>query len=294
MIHFSPFIPHPLEALAEGVFPSPLPEPIYAQACKKFAAVEDVVTEWIEYNSDGLRVTGVRCLPRERGSDGQLPLLIFNRGGHGRYGMLTVLQVLKLLHPLARMGYAVYASNYRGNDGGEGQEEFGGADAHDVVNLLALAKQQPEWDGRNAFMVGWSRGGMMTLRAIAESANVNAACTIAGLTNLPQALIDRPHLKEQMYGRLIAHADESEFARAIEHRSAVCWPEKLRATPLLMHHGDADDIVPMMHSETLGAELDRISHLYELVRYAGGDHFLNKEREGMLAATDVFFRRHWG
>jgi hypothetical protein len=34
----------------------------------------------------------------------------------------------------------VVASQYRGNGGGEGHEEFGGAEVHDILNLIPLAK----------------------------------------------------------------------------------------------------------------------------------------------------------
>ena len=42
---------------------------------------------------------------------------------------------------MARWGYVVVASQYRGNDGGEGREEFGGADVNDVLNLLPVLEQ---------------------------------------------------------------------------------------------------------------------------------------------------------
>lgn len=324
------------------MFPRPLSEEMYAQAVKKYERVEDIVTQRLEYESDGLKVMGVRCLPKEWGSNNVIPahagiqqnhpdsdhnaldprlrgddvvesseqeasesahpstspsgrgipILIFNRGGNRRYGMLSVLQVLKLLHPFVRMGYSVYASNYRGTDGGEGQEEFGGDDVNDIIALLELAKAQPEWDAKNVFMCGWSRGGMMSLRAIAEGAEVNAACTIAGLTNLPQVIVDRPYMKEKVYEQLIPHGSAAELEEAMRLRSAVCWPEKLRSVPLMIHHGDKDDTVAYMHGQTLAAKLAEIDHPHEFITWPGGDHFLNKEREAMLAQTDAFFRRY--
>jgi dipeptidyl aminopeptidase/acylaminoacyl peptidase len=57
----------------------------------------------------------------------------------------------------------ILASQYRGNNGGEGHEELGGSDLDDVSNLLETAKSRPYADTTNVFMCGVSRGGMMTL-----------------------------------------------------------------------------------------------------------------------------------
>ena len=59
-------------------------------------------------------------------------------------------------------GFVVIASQYRGNDGGQGKEELGGADLNDVMSLFALAQSLGYIDMRNIFMYGVSRGGMTT------------------------------------------------------------------------------------------------------------------------------------
>ncbi len=63
-------------------------------------------------------------------------------------------------------GFVVVASQYRGADGGEGKEEYGGADIADVLNLIPLAKSLGYADMKNVFMFGNSRGGMMTYLAL--------------------------------------------------------------------------------------------------------------------------------
>lgn len=55
-------------------------------------------------------------------------------------------------------GFIVIGVQYRGVDGGEGMEQFGGDAVHDVVNAVAMARHLPEADGRNVFMWGASRG----------------------------------------------------------------------------------------------------------------------------------------
>jgi dipeptidyl aminopeptidase/acylaminoacyl peptidase len=284
------FIPHPHAEVVRGVLPSEIPETVYAQWCIKYAALStNIRTQRIVYRSDGLNVTGLLVQPTIIPPEG-LPLLIFNRGGSGRYGMLTVLQVLYLLEPLASKGYIVLASNYRGNDGGEGKEEFGGADVADVLRLLELGCTLPQWNGKHSYMAGWSRGGMMTLLAIKAGAHLQAAATIAGITDCISTMHDHADMRT-LYDRFIPHTNEEELMSALRERSGVCWPEKIRM-PLLIQHGDADERIKVDQAQRLSAQLEALGHPHRTIYYAGGNHFLNAQRPQLLDEIDLFFQAH--
>lgn len=285
MLHFTPFIPHAAEELAENVFPKPLDPFLYGKMVEKYEKIADVTTCRITYESDGLKVTGIACVPTDH--EGALPLMVFNRGGSRRYGMLTVVQVLRLLAPLARKGYIVLSTNYRGNDGGEGQEQFGGDEVRDVLKLLELGQELPEWDQKNVYLAGWSRGGMMTYLGLKHGAQVNAAASVAGLADLRCTEEQKPEMYERVYKPLVPHESEAELQEQLAERSAVCWPEAIHV-PLLLQHGDADDVVPVDQSDTLSGMLDQA----EYIRYAGGDHFLNRDMDAVLDSIHQFFLKH--
>lgn len=250
---------------------------------------ESMQVSAITYESDGLRVTGMEVLPAH--AEGEtLPLMIYNRGGSGDYGMLSAGQVTALMAPFASaLRAGVLASNYRGNGGSEGREEFGGADVRDVLALLALGKQQPWWDGKNVFMLGWSRGGMMTYRALQEGAVVNAAAVGAGIADLALCLDEQPDMEELCHRRIPHFAQQREAALAA--RSAVCWPEMLHA-PLLLLHGDADDRVSATHARRLHTLLVERGHAVKYVEYAGGDHALKRHWKQWVAETVAWFTQH--
>jgi dipeptidyl aminopeptidase/acylaminoacyl peptidase len=246
----------------------------YETSVRNLAGLEGFDVSAITYESDGLRVTGMEVLPNDLAEGEKIPLMIYNRGGSGDYGMLTPGQVMVLMVPFAgRLRCGVLASNYRGNGGSEGHEEFGGGDVNDVLNLLNIGQAQEWWDEKNIFMLGWSRGGMMTYRAIAEGAPITAAAVGAGVADLVSTQETRANM-DRVFKRFIPdYPDHAEDA--FEKRSAIHWPEKLDV-PLLLMHGDADDIVLAEQSRTLHKKMHALGKQVKYVEYAGGDHALKR------------------
>ncbi len=275
----APFTPEPYADILDAFPPGAMPEAAYAKMLARFVAVTDARLSRIVYASEGLRVTGLMATPAEI-APGAHPIVVYNRGGSGEYGRLTLYTALQMLIPLAQAGYLVFASNYRGNAGGEGREEFGGADVADVLALLAIARAQPGWDGSNAYMVGHSRGGMMTALNLKAGAEVNAAVSIAGFLDVAEAWRREPDMRERVFARYIPQ-EERESEEAYIHRSALYWPEKIGA-PLLLLHGDADDVVNVSHSIRMAERLENLGKSHKLMVYPGGNHALTRHWPDVL------------
>lgn len=285
---FTPFEPHPLAVAINALPQGAMDEAIYDNVKKRYARLSDPIIERVEYEVDGLNVTGVFAHPANI-EPGKHPLLIFNRGGSGDYGMLVLPVILRYMVPFAENGYLTFASNYRGNDGGGGADEFGGADVHDVLALIELGKQQPGWDGKNIFMLGGSRGGMMTYIAIKEGAELNAAATFGGIADLSAQDGNWTDLAARFHARIPDPKPSLEIM--IEQRSAVKWAATLSRVPLLVMHGTGDTTVPPIHSERLDEALSGHPD-HKLVLYPGGNHSLSTHMKEMIAETLGWFQQH--
>lgn len=254
--------------------------------------------ERIVYGSDGLEVEGFLALPSET-PPAPLPCVIYNRGGNREFGALTAARAAVWMGRIARRGYVVVASNYRGNGefgsveyppertcsegeaiGGRGREEFGGADLHDVLALIPLLESLPEADAQRIGLFGWSRGGMMTYLALKASDRFQAAIVGGGLSDMELSREDRPEMIEHVYAELIpGWEDEAKRAAAIEARSAVRWADQLPATtPILLLHGGADWRVAPSQALAMAQALLAARRPYRLVLFEGGDHGLTEHR----------------
>ena len=168
------------------------------------------------------------------------------------------------------------ASQYRGNDGGEGREAFGGDDIHDVMNLIVLAESLPYADTQRIGMLGYSRSGMMTFLAAKLGAPLKAAAVIGAPTDLIQTYRDREDIRPAL--RTLIGGPPSQLRDAYVQRSAAFWPGKLQV-PLLILHGERDWRVDVRQSEVLVQKLKALGHEYTYKIFAGSDHNLGLHRQ---------------
>lgn len=222
----------------------------------------------IKYLSDGLKVVGFVLKPKV-GS--KFPVMIFNRGGNREFGKITKKKLTYLAY-LSSNNYVVLASQYRGNDGGQGREQFGGKDIKDVLNLIPLAKSLPFTDPNRTVMYGISRGGMMTYLAIKEGAKIRAAAVVGGITDLIQTYKEREEAMKKVITELMG-SDRTEWKK----RSAYYWPEKINV-PVLILHGEDDWRVKVSQAKKLSEKLKKMGKVHELVTFPKGDHGLNTHR----------------
>ena len=241
----------------------------------------------IEYSSDGLRVVGYLVRPRDLVSK-RFPVIIFNRGGFLDIGKIEPFNLVDFTQ-LSEKGFVVLASQYRGNDGGEGREELGGADLDDVSNLLATANSLPYADTTNVFMYGVSRGGMMTFLEMKRNFPVKAAAVVGAVydvaafgTRAPGVLAEATKLIPD-YGR--------KDVSALQDRSVMNWPDAVNA-PLLILHGADDEEVPATEALAFAMKFSTLMKPYEVIVYAGDVHEVAANRRERDAKIAAWFKRY--
>jgi dienelactone hydrolase len=244
----------------------------------------------LAYRSDGLRVVGYAFRPVAAPPAGGRPVLLALRGGTGEFGKVTEPQMAAWA-PALDAGYLILLPQYRGNDGGEGREDWGGDDVRDV---LALPRVAAALGGDTARLVvyGGSRGGMMALSALARGLPARAAVVQAAPTDLAANARLRP-VFDTIYAEVDprTRTDSAYRAAWIQRRSALAWAEAIR-TPLLLLHGTADWRVAPEQSLALAGRLQAMGRPYGLIVYTDGDHALRAQRADVDRQMLAWFARY--
>lgn len=243
--------------------------------------------ERIVYLSDGLRVVGYLLRPPAPRA-GAHPALIWLRGGRKEYGKNGPFALVQA-HGFAEAGYVVVLPQYRGVDGGEGADEFGGRDVDDVHALVPLLRGLDEVADEQLFLHGGSRGAMQGLIAIREGLPVKAASFRGGMFDMAAALAARPEL-EQGWRELIPDW-ATERDAIIARRSALRWAGELR-TPVLLLHGRQDWRIQLRDAEAFAAALAAAGVEHRLVVFEREEHQLLFHRAEWRTAVLAWFAAH--
>ena len=241
--------------------------------------------ERVMYRSSGLRVAGFVLRPA---APGPHPVLIWLRGGNRNFGKIEQVTLLNLQW-LADAGFVVLAPQYRGADGGEGRDEFGGADVEDVMALLPLARSLSDADAARLYLLGGSRGAMQGTLAMRQGLPVRAAAFRGGVFDLPAVLAARKDLEGGW--REMMPDFNTDREGALRRRSAMHWAGELRA-PVLLVHGREDWRSPVSGAMEFDAQLAKAGVERKLVIYERDEHQLALHRPEWLQEVVKWFRRH--
>ena len=243
-----------------------------------FEYLDKVEIYSIAHISDGLFLTGFMVAPK---APGEFPCIVFNRGGNQDMGQLQLVgTVVEIMAPLAAKGYVVVGTNYRGNSGGEGKEQFGGDDVNDVRNLIKSLSEFEKANTEKIGLLGISRGGMMNYLTLKSEPglNIKAIVNIGGITDMNET-IKHHHQIEDVAIELIPDFHQNRETE-LEKRSAVYWADELpKDVPILILHSKEDQHVSYSQIPSFADSLLAYGVPHKLVSFEDDNHGLLNPRE---------------
>lgn len=192
-----------------------------------------------------------------------------------------------LARTVAARGYAAAWLDFRGVRDSAGDFSMAGW-VRDLEAMLDALQRDREAGALRRVVAGSSAGGAVAIAAAARRDDIAAVATLATPASLrlladePQAAIARLRnlgiIRDPVFPK-----DAQAWWREIEDLS----PERLIASisprPLLIAHGDADDIVAYAHAERLYSAAKPPK---ELARLRGAGHQLRKDERGVACLLD--------
>ncbi|MBI3242941.1 MAG: alpha/beta fold hydrolase [Chloroflexi bacterium] len=261
---------------------------------------------YASYLSDGLKIYALLTVPDGERPPTGWPVIVFNHGFIPPDVYRTTERYIAYVDRLALSGYIVFRSDYRGHDQSEGEAvgAYGGPGyVTDVLNAVASLKRFPEADPDRIGMWGHSMGGYITLRSMVISPDIKAGVIWAGVvapypdlfargTPRPTPVVTvtgtpftRGRWRTAWLEQYGSPEENPEFWNGI---SANFFLTDLSG-PIQLHHGTADESVPLAASQTLYDQMVAAGMPVEFYTYQDDDHNLSGFFTTAMNRTIEFF-----
>jgi dienelactone hydrolase len=245
----------------------------------------------ISYQSEGNKIYALFTVPWGEPPQSGWPVILFNHGWIDPEIYRTTERYIDYVDAIARNGYIVLRSDYRGHGDSEGEATSAyrspGYTA-DVLNALASVKRYEDADPDRIGMWGHSMGGFITLRSMVVSDEIKAGVIWGGVvvsfpdlftrwrrgdpsqeTPTPDATREERR-RRSWYNEYGTPEENPGFWAAMSSNSYLAD----LSGPIQLHHGTGDASVPYEFSQILASEMEEAGIPVELYLYDGDNHNL--------------------
>ncbi|WP_299050383.1 alpha/beta fold hydrolase [uncultured Nocardioides sp.] len=253
----------------------------------------------VTYESRGLTVSGILLRPR---GDGPFPGVVLNHGYIEPSVYAPGQGMAREQDYLARAGYAVLHTDYRGHASGDPASDLDRESrlgyARDAVTAVRSLAREPYVDADRLGMVGRSMGGGVTLSALViapdlvDAAVVHASVSSDYVDNLRQFTEPgRPAEAQELYDEL--GGPPSEDPEPYRQLSPRTYFDRV-SDPVLAIHGEVDDTCPPVWADDTQRALRRAGADAQLETYPGEGHTFYAGWQSMIERTDEFLTNRMG
>ena len=273
--------------------------------------IESTLTAGSNYNryyayylSEGYKIYGLLTVPFGDPPEGGWPSIVFNHGYIPPSQYRTTERYIAYVDWLARSQYIVFRIDFRGHDQSEGVALGAYGDPGytiDVLNAVASLQQFPPSNPDKIGMWGHSMGGYLTLRSMVISQDIKSGVIWAGVVasypdmmalwrrNTPGPAPTAPSFarrwQQEWTNEHGSTADNPDFWSSISSNTYV----NEISVPIQLHHGTADESVPLIFSELLRDEILAVGGEVEFYSYEGDNHNLSNYFSLAMTRTIEFF-----
>ncbi len=276
--------------------------------------VEDTLDPGANYNryyayylSEGYKIYGLLTVPFGDPPEGGWPSIVFNHGYIPPTQYRTTERYIAYVDQLALNQYIVFRIDFRGHDRSEGTALGAYGDPGytvDVLNAVASLQQFPLANPEKIGMWGHSMGGYLTLRSMVISNDIKAGVIWAGVVasypdmmarwrrNTPGPAPTAPSFARRWQQEWTnEHGSSEENPDFWSSISSNTYVDELSG-PIQLHHGTADESVPIIFSELLRDEILAVGGEVEFYAYDGDNHNLSGYFSLAMRRTIEFFDKY--
>lgn len=256
--------------------------------------------DFISYEArDGLQISGLHT--KAVGNVGtKAPLIILPHGGPQAR---TYFGHDRMVQYLASRGYQIFEPNFRGSRGfGQrferaGYRQWGLAMQNDISDAVKHFVETGQVEHDEVCIMGMSYGGYAALMGAIQTPNLfQCAISVNGVADLESQIkynLDKYKDIEGLQTLIVTTiGDPNKDKDMIKSVSPIMQSEKL-SIPLLLMHGEMDQVVPVDQSRRLAEKLEAQGHNFRYIELPKANHNLRPKEpdedisEDFLGIEDV-------
>jgi putative redox protein len=240
----------------------------------------------IRFKADGLELAGELHVPS---SDKAYPALCICHGIPAVPPDPTGKGYTLLAQHFCIAGFVTLIFNFRGTGKSEGNLDILGW-SRDLQAALDFLYNLKEVDKARFCLLGFSGGAAVSVYTAAQDPKVSSVVTYAcpaDFRSLPQR--ETPLDTIERFRQIGTIRDKDfppsieEWQRGFETVSPIKWIDKISPRPLLLVHGDADELIPLEHAHKL---YQKAKEPKELKIIPGAKHKMRLEKAAMAFVLD--------
>jgi dipeptidyl aminopeptidase/acylaminoacyl peptidase len=253
--------------------------------------------KYITYTArDGTKIDAYLTVPRSGGKN--LPAIVLPHGGpeardEGGFDWLSQF--------FASRGYVVLQPQFRGSTGFgtqfalAGRRQWGAKMQDDVSDGVKYMTSSGIADPAKVCIMGWSYGGYAAMAGATLTPELyRCAIAGAGVSDLIEMLV-----YEAKYGGGAARYWRKHIGDPVADKASIDAVSPIKhvanmKAPMLLIHGELDQVVPIKQSEIMADALKAAGKPYEFVRLADENHNISfaSTRIKTLKAMDAFLAKY--
>jgi len=250
-------------------------------------STEGFTRKLFRYRSEGLDLYGFINIPA---GEGLFPVIVLVHGYIDPAKFSTLDYSVRYADALAKAGYVAIHPNLRGyGPSDSGENVLGTGDAIDVLNLVALVRQQAGSEGllktADAGRIGlWghSMGGAVVMRALIVDEGIRAGLLYASI-NADES-INLAHFEKDGRGNEKTEATP----KTLKLLSPMDYLDRIDV-PVAIFHGGKDEVVPARWSRELCSALEEMEKTVVCREYPDQPHTFQNEGDTLFIREMIVF-----
>ncbi len=245
---------------------------------------EEIFEREFSVNSEGVIIRGFYCAPLD-GS--RLPGVIILHGIPRAKPAPGDQSYRDMAARFAGSGFAAVVFNFRGAGGSDGDISMRGW-VHDLSSVLDFTSGVSQVLHDRIALLGFSAGGSVAIRVAAEDKRVAAVASVSSPAEFTFVGDTMPAAEWAAHFKEIGLIRSEGFPPSIEQweqefkdMEPKKWIGKIAPRPVLIMHGQEDEVIPVHHAKELHHAAGEPK---DLVLIPGGKHRLRVDQRAVDAA----------